>query len=623
MAEKSVIIGEIGKLIVDEIPTDRTEPGAPRAMYHGYDRTDELMAEANRCLQDVVFNPMPISSGNPPSAALQRLSMHKQQQQQQPQEEDDIRRVGGPTYAGSYPMNTGDQTHSRGNSQSQDGSHYLPNIAATAPLDERYASAQQQQQQQQQQGGLGAPVINDYRSSLAYMGTTDDHHYNEVLDRERKEAEDEARNAENTWARPDAPTDATRQEPEPVTVASPSYMPRSSTEESTSRAYAPPGSSVPLAASNSQNQMPHAPQHSSPLAAGSTTTANPNERPYIPKENDGAYHGPRPDQPPPRVVTPTFGTAPSSPLVGPSSAPPAPSSSTTAAGKAAATTTKPPMVRGESALGSKHGDIYVAGRTDGPQQFSTGGPVNVPGAPFVPPAQSGYNNNNNPSSAASFGSSDPNNRRGVINAGAFRRGGPSSAGYAPPSGYDTRFAAGMPGAIPEAPSPADKIRDQYRAAYAEEAAGAVPLDGGASAAPRFDTTPLNPTKRMSGQAPPTHVQTAYQHHQQQQQRPATTGPGPSDPAAWNDQVALSSPVGTSSPTAAAIGSRIGRPMTPVANEPPTSQYPTGAGAGAGANGGSPAHYANQQHPSYAQQQQHQSPGSNSNYGVVQAVTRLD
>ncbi|GAA5843128.1 hypothetical protein JCM11251_003938 [Rhodosporidiobolus azoricus] len=61
LAEKTVIISELGKLIVDMLPMDVTEPGQQRAYYEGHQRTEELLGEAQRCLQDVVFNPAPIS----------------------------------------------------------------------------------------------------------------------------------------------------------------------------------------------------------------------------------------------------------------------------------------------------------------------------------------------------------------------------------------------------------------------------------------------------------------------------------------------------------------------------------------------------------------------------------
>lgn len=35
LAEKTVVVAEITKLLVDEIPSDRTEPGHTRAQYEG------------------------------------------------------------------------------------------------------------------------------------------------------------------------------------------------------------------------------------------------------------------------------------------------------------------------------------------------------------------------------------------------------------------------------------------------------------------------------------------------------------------------------------------------------------------------------------------------------------
>ncbi|GAA6050790.1 hypothetical protein JCM3770_001647 [Rhodotorula araucariae] len=63
LAEKTVIIAELGKLIVDMLPMDETQPGQPRAYYEGHQRTEELLSEAQRCLQDVVFNPAPVTEG--------------------------------------------------------------------------------------------------------------------------------------------------------------------------------------------------------------------------------------------------------------------------------------------------------------------------------------------------------------------------------------------------------------------------------------------------------------------------------------------------------------------------------------------------------------------------------
>ncbi|GAA5930646.1 hypothetical protein JCM1841_006826 [Sporobolomyces salmonicolor] len=61
LSEKTTIIAELGKLMVDELPTVPTEPGASRVYYDGYERTEYLLREAQRCLQGVTFNPAPIS----------------------------------------------------------------------------------------------------------------------------------------------------------------------------------------------------------------------------------------------------------------------------------------------------------------------------------------------------------------------------------------------------------------------------------------------------------------------------------------------------------------------------------------------------------------------------------
>ncbi|GAA5934116.1 uncharacterized protein JCM15063_000559 [Sporobolomyces koalae] len=61
LSEKTTIIAELGKLMVDELPIERTQPGEPRPHYEGYERTSYLLQEAQRCLQGVTFNPAPIS----------------------------------------------------------------------------------------------------------------------------------------------------------------------------------------------------------------------------------------------------------------------------------------------------------------------------------------------------------------------------------------------------------------------------------------------------------------------------------------------------------------------------------------------------------------------------------
>ncbi|PWN23904.1 hypothetical protein BCV69DRAFT_296213 [Microstroma glucosiphilum] len=64
-AEKVTIVAEIGKMMIEEIPLDTTAPGVTRKHYTGHARTDQLLAEANRCISDVGFAPSGQSAGRP------------------------------------------------------------------------------------------------------------------------------------------------------------------------------------------------------------------------------------------------------------------------------------------------------------------------------------------------------------------------------------------------------------------------------------------------------------------------------------------------------------------------------------------------------------------------------
>lgn len=53
----SQIVGELGKLLIEEIPLDTTPPGYGRAPYHGFDKTSRLASETSKCVDEVVFAP--------------------------------------------------------------------------------------------------------------------------------------------------------------------------------------------------------------------------------------------------------------------------------------------------------------------------------------------------------------------------------------------------------------------------------------------------------------------------------------------------------------------------------------------------------------------------------------
>lgn len=55
LAEKATIVGELGKLLIEEIPLEETPPGYGRAPYQGFEQTARLAAEAERCISEVQF----------------------------------------------------------------------------------------------------------------------------------------------------------------------------------------------------------------------------------------------------------------------------------------------------------------------------------------------------------------------------------------------------------------------------------------------------------------------------------------------------------------------------------------------------------------------------------------
>ncbi|KAI0330280.1 hypothetical protein GY45DRAFT_1251108 [Cubamyces sp. BRFM 1775] len=95
--EKGAILGELGKLVISEIPLEPTQPGLPRPYYTGHARTEFLVTEAARSLAEVYYSPDP--NPNPsqrtirplpgselpavPSPSERRLSMMSAQDQGQ------------------------------------------------------------------------------------------------------------------------------------------------------------------------------------------------------------------------------------------------------------------------------------------------------------------------------------------------------------------------------------------------------------------------------------------------------------------------------------------------------------------------------------------------------------
>ncbi|KAI0693927.1 hypothetical protein C8T65DRAFT_667425 [Cerioporus squamosus] len=69
--EKGAAVGEMGKLIISEIPMEPTQPGLPRPYYTGHARTEFLVAEAARSIAEVVYSPEP--NPNPAHRSIRPL----------------------------------------------------------------------------------------------------------------------------------------------------------------------------------------------------------------------------------------------------------------------------------------------------------------------------------------------------------------------------------------------------------------------------------------------------------------------------------------------------------------------------------------------------------------------
>ncbi|KAJ7234751.1 hypothetical protein B0H12DRAFT_154155 [Mycena haematopus] len=62
--EKGCVVAEVGRAIVSEISEEQTVPGMARAMYLGHQRTEQRIAEADRCVAEIVFSALPPASPN-------------------------------------------------------------------------------------------------------------------------------------------------------------------------------------------------------------------------------------------------------------------------------------------------------------------------------------------------------------------------------------------------------------------------------------------------------------------------------------------------------------------------------------------------------------------------------
>lgn len=74
LAEHLTIVGELGKLLIEEIPLEETPPGYGRAPYQSYATTERLSSEAAKCISQVVFHPPQVAARPPGLPHMQPLA---------------------------------------------------------------------------------------------------------------------------------------------------------------------------------------------------------------------------------------------------------------------------------------------------------------------------------------------------------------------------------------------------------------------------------------------------------------------------------------------------------------------------------------------------------------------
>ncbi|KAJ3889180.1 hypothetical protein GG344DRAFT_52145 [Lentinula edodes] len=65
--EKGTIIGEFGRLVINEIPEETTQPGMARPMYMNHQKVNSLISDATRCVDEVAFSTAPAPGTAPPA----------------------------------------------------------------------------------------------------------------------------------------------------------------------------------------------------------------------------------------------------------------------------------------------------------------------------------------------------------------------------------------------------------------------------------------------------------------------------------------------------------------------------------------------------------------------------
>lgn len=501
LAEKTVVLGSIGKLLVDEIQLDRTEPGGQRVWYEGQARTDQLMSEAQRCVSDVVFNPLP-DGQNPESSPMQHNGGGQYQQDYQ-DHQDQGHQQGD---YGSYRHNGYEQSPEVASPRGDYGLAY-PNATALPELERQRSFSED----------FSTPVYDNHttsnfasqardRSSLAYMGGGDDEHVEQAPPMPSNAAANIAANAPLSPIQDEDTQDVTYQrelqqeQDQHRAWEEQRQNQRSSHEQEQDRyqyddmrspevPYAPINvNGTPAMGSYGHVESPASPAYQGhvhdkslePLVPSwgaqeePTTSISYNapskpatyteERPYVPKPNDGAYHGPSLDPPPSASSVHGGNNSRGGSSVGGSSSNGNQTSPQQGEFRSAFVPQKkerpPPANRGESALGSKYGDLGSSSIGGTTPTGSNTGRFQLGGGATVGAESSGYFRAADATTPGA-GMELPSQR---IKASAFRRQAPSAASpqYYGAGGSFSQMSNGQAAQSPGGRSAAEEIKEQYR-----------------------------------------------------------------------------------------------------------------------------------------------------------------
>ncbi|KAI0073873.1 hypothetical protein K474DRAFT_1666083 [Panus rudis PR-1116 ss-1] len=141
--QKGAIIGELGKLVIAEIPLAVTQPGLPRPYYNGHARTEYLISEANRAVSEVTFSTEPTRDSSAlnirPLPGSELPPLGEQNQPPSSPQHPGAPEASGSAYPGSPPQQDGPReapmsvTRIAPPSVPQSSSFGLPQVAPNTP----------------------------------------------------------------------------------------------------------------------------------------------------------------------------------------------------------------------------------------------------------------------------------------------------------------------------------------------------------------------------------------------------------------------------------------------------------------------------------------------------------